>query len=477
MDTDYDYFKVRENKVIEIIYTDKKTEALIYDFILNFVYILLFIILLTVILVYLFGLSITNPLTKITKTVSGIKNFSQSDLNSLEPFLYRQDELGLLAKAFKSMVYELSHLYAIKDNQLIIETNQKKEKEEELNTLASILESSDDALIGISLKGEIMTWNIGAKKTFGFKNEEIINKSFSVLVPVDEIDEMPQMIEHIKKGDPIIQYDAIRKRKDGHLINVSMTISPIKNSKGEIIAASASIRNITKQKKILEEMARLDRLNTIGQTAMSIAHEIRNPMTTVRGFLQFFLKKEEFIPYSDHFRLMVSELDRANSIISEFLSFSQHNPEEFEEINLNKIIETIYPLMLSDAKIIQHHIELNLAPVPSFMLNEKEIRQILLNLVRNGLEAMTQENGTLRIHTFLEDEKVVLLIEDEGPGIDPAILSRLGSPFFTTKNNGTGLGLAVCYNIISRYKATMHIDTNSSGTKIYIKFPTTYSAN
>lgn len=130
---------------------------------------------------------------------------------------------------------------------------------------------------------------------------------------------------------------------------------------------------------------------------------------------------------------------------------------------------SIFPLIQADAVVQSIHVKLELADIPHLYLDENEIRQLLLNLIRNGLEAMT-EGGNLYVCTFQENGQVVLLIRDQGHGIPTHILENLGSPFITTKKTGTGLGLPICYRIANRHNATIEVDTNNTGTTVIIRF-------
>jgi len=231
------------------------------------------------------------------------------------------------------------------------------------------------------------------------------------------------------------------------------------------------IRNhITEMNQLQAEMARLDRLNLVGQMAAGIAHEIRNPMTTVRGYLQLLGAKSEFQPHASAFELMIQELDRANSIITEFLSIVKNSPPDRQCQNINEILQRLYPLLEADAFTQSKQIAFEAGETPDILLNAKEISQLLLNLCRNGLEAM-QVGGTLTIRTYIEDDHVVLCVEDEGGGIPSEYLEKIGTPFFTTKDNGTGLGLATCYSIADRHDATIDLNSGSSGTTFFVRFP------
>lgn len=229
------------------------------------------------------------------------------------------------------------------------------------------------------------------------------------------------------------------------------------------------VRDITELTQLKQEITRLDRLNLVGEMAASIGHEVRNPMTTVRGFLQMLSRKQECINFHEYFDLMIEELDRANAIITEFLSLAKNKSVHLEAQQLNTIIKTLAPLIQSDAIMSNKYLKLDLADTPDLLLDAKEIRQLILNLARNGLEAM-QPHTLLTIRTRWEHGKVVLAIVDQGCGIPPELIGKLGTPFFTTKENGTGLGLAVCYSIAARHKAAIEVETGPEGTTFLVKF-------
>ena len=228
------------------------------------------------------------------------------------------------------------------------------------------------------------------------------------------------------------------------------------------------VNDITEREHLEKEMFRLDRLNLIGEMAAGIAHEIRNPMTTVHGFLQMWKSNNE--PLSpEYIDLMLDELNRANSIIKEFLTLAKNKASYKTKQSLNRIIETILPLINAEAilagKRVQHHLD----PCPELLLDEKEIRQLFLNLVLNGLEAM-DFGGTLTVRTYSEEDVVILEVKDGGKGITADILDKIGTPFFTTKDEGTGLGLAVCYSIADRHDAKINVQSGNEGTCFSICF-------
>ncbi|MEN6391431.1 MAG: PocR ligand-binding domain-containing protein [Syntrophomonas sp.] len=228
------------------------------------------------------------------------------------------------------------------------------------------------------------------------------------------------------------------------------------------------VTDITEQRQIEMEMLRMDRLNLVGEMAASIGHEIRNPMTSIRGFLQMF--KEKYQEDQEFLNIMIGELDRANSIISEFLSLAKNKMVELKPVRLTSIIKNLQPLLQATAALQDKNIIFEIYDVPGLMLDGKEIRQLLLNLTYNGLEAMST-GGTLIIKTYVQGEHIILSVQDQGPGMEYDVLNKLGTPFFTTKENGTGLGLPICYGIASRHNARIDVETGPNGTTFLVCFP------
>jgi signal transduction histidine kinase len=217
------------------------------------------------------------------------------------------------------------------------------------------------------------------------------------------------------------------------------------------------------------DLARLERLNLVGEMAASIAHEIRNPLTTVRGFLQLFAEKPEFAPYRKFTHLMTEEIDRACSIISTYLSLSR-TAVSIKPCCLSVLIECFAPVLNSLALVKGMRMSYALRSPATIIANEAEIRQLLTNLVNNALEAMTS-GGTVSITTTELTGSICLAVSDEGSGIAASLIPQLGTPFLTTKENGTGLGLAVCYRIAERHGAKIHVESSPAGSTFTVAFP------
>lgn len=237
------------------------------------------------------------------------------------------------------------------------------------------------------------------------------------------------------------------------------------------------VRNITELKQRDKEMQRLERLNLIGQMAAGISHEVRNPLSTVRGFLQLLEGQSDSELKIEYMDLMITEIDRANEILTDFLSVAKVSAEGTKEENINNIINRLYPMLQADAHSSDKELLLELMDIPSIDLNESEIKQLILNLVRNALEE-TATKGKVYIKTYRVQEGVVLAIQDHGKGIPQSVQDTLGTPFVTTKENGTGLGLAISLGIVRRHQARLEFLTGEEGTTFFITFPlNNYSSN
>lgn len=303
----------------------------------------------------------------------------------------------------------------------------------------------------------------------GYSLKEVVGKSFFNFIPAFDHDKvMQQVINRIKKGNTSTHEHCITC-KDGRELLLKVKSSAILDY-GEVTGSLVLAEDITQQRKIEKEMARLGQMNTVGEMAASIGHEIRNPMTTVQGFLQMMSQNEKLKEQRPYFDLMLEELSRANSIITEFLSLAKDKLVYLKNYNLNKIVQALSPLLLADAIKEDKYIEFMLGEIPELLLDEKEIRQLILNLVRNGLEAMSP-GGTIIIKTLQEEDGIILSVQDEGTGIVPEIREQLGTPFCSSKENGIGLGLAVCYSIVARHNARMDFETGPAGTIFWVKFP------
>ncbi|RXZ80565.1 PAS domain-containing protein [Paenibacillaceae bacterium] len=237
-----------------------------------------------------------------------------------------------------------------------------------------------------------------------------------------------------------------------------------------IIGAALIAHDITEITRLRDEVGRMERLSLVGQMAASITHEIRNPMAVIRGFVQLMQERSPD-HQRDYFKIIMDELDRANGIISDFLSLAQNRIVQKERRSLNDIINELMPLLWADANLRGQSIELDLCePFPLLDVNDKEIKQLILNLARNGMEAM-EEKGLLRLSTVRTEHTVELQVSDMGCGISEDKLEHLFEPFYTTKTRGTGLGLPLCLSIVEHHGGKIEVSSKEGvGTTFTVSF-------
>ncbi|ATW26417.1 ATP-binding protein [Candidatus Formimonas warabiya] len=350
---------------------------------------------------------------------------------------------------------------------LILTLNDVTERVRIAKELEYFFDLSLDGFVMLGFDGEIIRMNHSFRNIFELKQEGQANSFWARIenkIHGEDREETKKMKTDLQKGV------SVRHFENRILLNgVCKWLSWEALSCKEREIIFLVVRDITQQKKLEKELARLDRLNLIGEMASSIAHEIRNPLSVVRGFLELMKEKEILSGDTEGIDLMIDELDRANSIISEFLSLAKDKPIDLKIASLNNILQNVCPLIMADAIKSDKEIILDLGNIPDIPLDEKEIRQLILNLVRNGLEAMSP-GGTLFLKSYFSGQEVVLEVEDSGSGIPQEVLDRFGQPFVTTKENGTGLGVSVCYKICERHQAKMGFQTSPEGTTVSVKF-------
>jgi len=377
-----------------------------------------------------------------------MQKFSSGDL-SHRAKIYRNDEIGEMALEFNKMADALSTTVDDLDERFIKSFNMNP-------NIMVITSMNDNSYVDV---------NSAFLKVSGLLREEIIGRTIDEFSLID-LEERLAIRELFLKQEHVQNYE-MKYQANGEVYIGLLSCEKI------IIDGSPCIlhviTDITDKIKHNMELARLSSLNLVGEMAASIGHEVRNPMTTVKGYLQWFQRKEKFNAYQDQLSIMIEEIDRANSIITEFLSLAKNKTVQIKPGNLNEVLNALLPLLQAEVYQSGHELKVEQSVIPDILMNNGEVRQLIMNMVRNGIEAM-EPGMAISIKSYLENDKVVLAIHDTGKGIQKAILDKLGMPFLTTKDKGTGLGLAVSYRIAERHNAKIEVETSPKGTTFYIKF-------
>lgn len=351
----------------------------------------------------------------------------------------------------------------------------RKQVEDELrmtkNRLENFIRTSSDAILFYDIDGTILRVNQAFEQMYGWSEAEIIGQKTYITVPPQYKKEAQELYHKLKAGEHITAHETMRQKKDGTLFHVSISFSPIKNSKGEVVSVSGIIRDITERKKSEELLRKSEMLSVIGQLAAGVAHEIRNPLTALKGFVQ--LSKIEQTYNEAYTEIILSELERINTIVNEFMVLAKPQAMSFQYRSLNKLLREVVTIIGTQA--ILHNVEIveKLAPdLPDILCEENQLKQVFINVLKNSIEAMPK-GGSVVIETERKDQEYIsITVTDQGQGIPPERIKRLGEPFYTTKEKGTGLGLMVSYKIIRYHQGLMEIESElGAGTSVRILLP------
>jgi PAS domain S-box-containing protein len=331
--------------------------------------------------------------------------------------------------------------------------------------LAAIIDSSEDAIIGKDLTGTITAWNRGAQHMYGYDPEEVIGKNISLLTPKDRADEIPRILARIRHGEHITHYQSVRVTKDGRHLDVSISISPIRDAAGKIIGASAIARDFTEQKRAEEHLRQAQKMEAVGRLAGGLAHDFNNILGIITACTELLRGRVEgnleSAPYLTNIR---TAIDRGTSLTRQLLAFTRKTTLQVQFLDLNSrlkdVSKLIRPLMGDDVEIAI----VPRCPSAVIEIDPGQLDQIVLNLAINSRDAMPR-GGRFILETSAVDidenfasqhlpmkpgRYVVLAVSDTGSGMDALTASRIFEPFFTTKEvgKGTGLGLATTYGIV-----------------------------
>ena len=370
----------------------------------------------------------------------------------------------------------------------------RRRAEETSRLLASIVESSDDAIISKDLHGVITSWNKGAERLFGYTAAEAIGQPMTLIAAPDRLDEMPPILARIARGEGVDHYETVRRTKGGQLVQVSLTISPIHDGIGRIVGASKIARDITERKRaeaalqaksdelraVSQQLWHAAKLASMGELAASIAHELNNPLATVSLRIESLLAQApEDDPRRHAFTVIAQEVDRMGTLVANLLQFSRLGQLQISSMDVCEELDKTLALIEYHLRNHQITVVRQFAPgVPLLHADRQQLRQVFLNLLMNASDAMPQ-GGTLTLGVatgLLEPARpaVVIAFMDTGVGIAPEDMPKVLEPFFTTKpeGQGTGLGLSICQRIVQEHHGTIELSsTVGQGTTIRLTLP------
>jgi len=347
------------------------------------------------------------------------------------------------------------------------ELNARKDRElwEQRNRLALIVDSSQDAIIGKDLDGNITHWNKGAEQIYGYTADEVIGRSISILAPEDRPDEIPGILEKVRAGQRVDFFETVRVRKDGQRLNVSISVSPICDSSGEIAGASAIARDVTAQKRGEELLRQAQKMEAVGRLAGGVAHDFNNILGIVTSCCELLRSRMPAEGASQYIENIQEASKRGSALTRQLLAFSRRQmtlQPRLLDLNdsLKEVVKLLRPLMGDDVQVVVRH-GTDSAIIEA---DPSQLDQVIMNIAVNARDAMPK-GGKMILETSIQEfdaalaerhpplkpgRHVLLAISDTGLGMDPVTMSKIFDPFFTTKEvgRGTGLGLATVYGIV-----------------------------
>jgi PAS domain S-box-containing protein len=346
------------------------------------------------------------------------------------------------------------------------------------NRLAAIVESADDAILSKDLNGIITSWNGAAERIFGYSEQEMVGASILVLVPEELHSEEPLILGKIRAGEPIEHYETIRLTKDGKRLNVSLTISPLRDASGTVVGASKVLRDITQRKRMEQSLVQAEKLSASGRMAASIAHEINNPLEAVLNLIYLARSNSTDPEVKTYLNTAESELVRLSHIAKQTLGFYREQ-NSAALVSLTELVGDVLRIYTSKLREAGVAVETRFESSRQVAVKKGEMMQVISNLVTNAMYAMTPQ-GTLRVSIedgFCEGREALMLsIEDNGRGIPVENLQKIFEPFFTTRGSiGTGIGLWVAKQFIAGHSGTIEVESStdpaSHGTRFRICLP------
>jgi PAS domain S-box-containing protein len=393
----------------------------------------------------------------------------------------RYEDLPLETRDGRRVAVEfVSNVYPVGDKKVIQcnirDITARKQAEIISLRLAAIVEGSDDAIIGKDLDGVITSWNKGAEKIFGYSAGEMVGTSNMRLIPADRQDEENQMLRKIQRGESIEHFETLRQTKDGRLINVSMTVSPIVDAAGKLIgvskvardiserkAAEESIRqlNIELERRVVERTAQLQAANEELQAfSYSVSHDLRAPLRHVMGFVEL-LQKDVGPSLSEKNLGQLTTISRAakrmGNLIDDLLAFSRIGRAEVRktDVNLDELVGEVVADFQTETK--ERNIGWKIHPLPSVRADPALLRMVMDNLISNAVKfTSARTDAKIEIGPFNgDDSETIVFIRDNGAGFDPRYSDKLFGVFQRLHSHaefeGTGIGLANVQRIIVRH--------------------------
>lgn len=318
-----------------------------------------------------------------------------------------------------------------------------------------IIENAADGVIAIDRQGDVTTMNPAAEVITGYQRHELVGQPYSMLF--DNTQFYSPVLDTLEHGTEHVALEISFPGRD-RTIELSVTTSRIHNTHGEMIGALVIFSDLTARKETQRRMAQAERLATLGELMAGVAHEVRNPLTAIRCYVQILRQQTTDPIHQEYLSVVLKEIDSINKVIQQLLDFSRPRHSQWQQVSLNALIEET--LVLVQTAGVQARVDFiseldnELSPISA---DRELLKQVLLNILINAVQAISAR-GKIRIRTWqYSDSQQAISIEDNGCGIDLSLQKKIFDPFFTTKASGTGLGLALSQRIINAHQGDIRV--------------------
>lgn len=344
---------------------------------------------------------------------------------------------------------------------IVQDVTARKAAEEASQRLVAIVESSDDAIISKDLHGVVTSWNPAAERMFGFTATEMIGRPITTIIPPEMRDDETRILQTISRGERIEHFETVRVHKNGDRVEVSLTVSPVKDEAGRIVGAAKIARDITERRKAERTLLVTERLAAVGRLAATVAHEINNPLEAITNLVYLARTASTPSEVAGFLSNAEEQLACVSHLTRQTLGFYRETSGA-RRVRPAEIVDSIVAVFTSKAKNKGIQLKPEIKDDLEICAIPGEIRQVLANLISNSIDAIQGPGEiTIRISRARSSAKepvcgIRITVADTGSGIPRETLKRVYEPFFTTKRDvGTGLGLWVCKNIVETHHGTI----------------------
>jgi len=397
----------------------------------------------SILLIVLFSRRLSANIDVITQ---GLRTLAQ---NNPKPLPAMPGELGQISQSVNALARTLRETKTLND---------------------LIIENAADGVIAVNQQGEVITLNPAAELITGYKQQEVVGNPYALLFANKQFNS--PVLDTLKYGTEHLAQEVSFPARD-RVIEISVTTSRITNPQGDLIGALVIFSDLTARKEEQRRLAQTEKLATLGELMAGVAHEVRNPLTAIRGYVQIMHQRMTQPEQRQYLSVVLNEIDSINKVIQQLLDFSRTRLNQWQRLYLNTLIEEA--LVLVQTSGIQARISFTTEldrHLTEIVADREQLKQVILNVLINAVQAIAVR-GEIRIRTWqYSASQQALAIEDNGCGISPAIQKKIFAPFFTTKASGTGLGLALSQRIINAHQGDIRVtSTKDCGTTVTLIFP------